>query len=87
MANESPCRSCWWQEGGRCYEGDPKRLPDGRSTVKAEGLCIMQRPRWTILNRPPKDGRLTGAVAESAARQVPDLERFLSKKPSKKDHP
>lgn len=33
------CRSCWWQEGGRCYVGKPERLPNGRSTKLAEGRC------------------------------------------------
>ena len=33
------CRSCWWQEGGRCYIGTPERLSDGRSTKMAEGRC------------------------------------------------
>jgi hypothetical protein len=29
----SSCRSCWWQEGGRCYEGEPERDENGRSLL------------------------------------------------------
>lgn len=33
------CRSCWWYEGGRCYQKPFERLPDGRSTKIAETPC------------------------------------------------
>ena len=33
------CKSCWWQEGDRCYVGKPERLPDGRSTKLATKPC------------------------------------------------
>jgi len=33
------CKGCWHEEGGRCYEGDPERLPDGRSTKLASERC------------------------------------------------
>jgi len=36
---DSKCRSCWWQEGGRCYQEPVDRLPDGRSKRLAEGPC------------------------------------------------
>lgn len=37
--NESECKSCWWQEGGRCYADPCVRLPDGRSARMAIGKC------------------------------------------------
>lgn len=33
------CLSCWWQEGLLCYEGEFKRLPDGRSPKTAQKKC------------------------------------------------
>ena len=33
------CKSCWWQEGGQCYQGNPKVNKNGRSIKKADQLC------------------------------------------------
>lgn len=33
------CKHCWWQEGGRCYVGNPKRNEHGQSMVMAETPC------------------------------------------------
>lgn len=35
----NPCKGCWWEEGGRCYLGNPERLSDGRSKVLALSVC------------------------------------------------
>jgi len=37
-------QSCWHREGGRCYRGDSKRLPDGRSTKVCPGVCDSTGP-------------------------------------------
>jgi len=33
------CKSCWWQEGGRCYLEPCERTPSGRSTKIAIKKC------------------------------------------------
>ena len=33
------CKSCWWQEGGKCYVDSSKKDSNGYSTVLAEKLC------------------------------------------------
>jgi hypothetical protein len=34
------CKSCWWHEGGKCYEGDDfERLPSGVSKKNAIFPC------------------------------------------------
>lgn len=81
MTTENPCWGCWWEEGGRCYEGEPERLPDGRSTVLAEATCDKRKSKRKVMDRAFKSGRLMGAVAESyAAQQVPQMERLLGRK-------
>lgn len=32
----SICYKCWWSEGGRCYEGTPKKDENGISLVIAD---------------------------------------------------
>lgn len=39
MDNSTSCVGCWWQEGGRCYVGNPPRTSDGRSEVLAVSRC------------------------------------------------
>jgi hypothetical protein len=37
---DKKCKSCWWQEGGKCYEGDNvERLPNGISKKDAISPC------------------------------------------------
>jgi len=36
---EEACKKCWWQEGGRCYFGEPERDSNGLSQVEALNLC------------------------------------------------
>jgi len=43
------CRSCWWQEGGRCYAAPLERLPNGHSTKMAEGRCGKYRNKREAL--------------------------------------
>lgn len=45
------CRTCWWQEGGRCYLAPVDRLPDGRSTKMAEARCVGFKGKREVLNR------------------------------------
>lgn len=45
------CIDCWWQEGGRCYEGEPETTPDGRSTIMAEELCEKFLGKRAMLSR------------------------------------
>lgn len=33
------CRGCWWQEGGRCYVGEPERDERGVSKEWAIKAC------------------------------------------------
>lgn len=44
------CIGCWWQEGGRCYEGNPPKDKDGRSLIKAEKLCEKFQSKRSILS-------------------------------------
>jgi len=36
---EKSCKSCWWQEGGRCYEGNFSRDSKGYSKKLAKRRC------------------------------------------------
>lgn len=43
------CKSCWWQEGGRCYTGEFTRDSDGRSDKLATARCdLYQGKRATL---------------------------------------
>lgn len=33
------CKSCWWQEGGRCYVDDPPRNEKNQSLIMATNKC------------------------------------------------
>jgi hypothetical protein len=45
------CKSCWWQEGGLCYQGDPERQADGRSKKPALVQCENYLNKRKVLNR------------------------------------
>lgn len=57
---EKSCGDCWWQEGGRCYRGDPPRDNVGRSKVPAVNLCEHFDAR-----------RLRHRVAEAIGKEYP----------------
>jgi len=59
-------QSCWHREGGRCYRGDSKRLPDGRSTKVCPGVC-------------DSTGPATGSLADIAEALVKKCMRQMSK--------
>ena len=37
--NETTCKSCWWVEGSKCYEGEVDRDSNGISKKLAEERC------------------------------------------------
>ena len=43
------CRSCWWQEGLRCYHGNPERDDKGVSAVPAIARCENYQGKRTAL--------------------------------------
>ena len=43
------CRSCWWQEGGLCYFGEPQRDTTGRSVIKADAACEHHKAKRRFL--------------------------------------
>lgn len=50
------CRSCWWQEGGRCYVAGVKRIknPDGIGTIStkmADTPCEKHTGKRQVLER------------------------------------
>lgn len=47
------CRSCWWQEGGRCYLPPVQRLADGsgRSVKLAVTRCPSYQSKRSALER------------------------------------
>jgi hypothetical protein len=53
------CRSCWWEEGGRCYVGNPAREADGRSVVVAIRKCPSYANKRSVLSRVIPSDKLT----------------------------
>ena len=43
------CKSCWWQEGGQCYFGEPEREENGRSKVAASDVCENHTSKRSVL--------------------------------------
>lgn len=43
------CKSCWWQEGGRCYVGNFIPDNDGRSVKIADKKCDRYRSKRSAL--------------------------------------
>lgn len=51
------CRSCWRQEGGLCYVGDPPRDKSGRSLIEATKACEhhkTKRRMFESIGMPPE---------------------------------
>ena len=44
------CRGCWWNEGGRCYVGNPPRDENGRSKVEAKERCDKFQSKRQVLS-------------------------------------
>jgi hypothetical protein len=44
-------KSCWWQEGGRCYKEPVDRKADGRSKVLCSGKCGNFMPKREMLSQ------------------------------------
>jgi hypothetical protein len=71
MTNPESCKGCWWQEGGRCYEGKPERepCPSGfgtRSLVLAEKRCDKFTGKRTVLEKFFPADKLVIASEENA---------------------
>ena len=63
------CKSCWWQEGGRCFlPGTFKRLPNGNSSKLANELCESHKSKRSVLSPLLGDVKLI-IISEENARQ------------------
>lgn len=54
--NGITCRSCWWQEGGRCYAEPCERIPnpDGVGSIStkiANEVCENHQGKRTVLSQ------------------------------------
>lgn len=71
------CRSCWWQEGGRCYLEPCERIPnpDGIgsiSTKRADNICQNHTSKRSVLGKFFGD-KLVITSEETAQKQGKDL--------------
>ena len=66
--NES-CKSCWWQEGGRCYTGDFQRDENGRSDKLALQKCELYKSKRAVLGRYFDNDKLIIVSEENAKKQ------------------
>lgn len=63
------CKSCWWQEGGRCFfPGEFERLPNGNSSKLANSLCEHHKSKRSVLGSLLGNVKLT-IVSEENAKQ------------------
>ena len=53
------CKTCWWSEGGLCYEGDVKRGTDGRSLKKTDKICDAYASKREMLSKIIPNDKLT----------------------------
>lgn len=62
------CRSCWWQEGGRCYAEPCVRMEDnsGRSIKMADSVCEQHTNKRSVLSQFLPSEMLTISSEEKA---------------------
>lgn len=64
------CKSCWWQEGGRCFDpGKFERLPNGNSSKLADKICENHKSKRSVLAPLLGDVELI-IVSEENAKQI-----------------
>lgn len=64
------CRSCWWQEGGRCYVKPCERIPNPEgvgsiSTKMADSVCHQHTSKMSVLSKFFPSGMLKIASNEN----------------------
>ena len=62
------CKSCWWQEGGRCYSGDFNRNDRGVSDKPASEKCDDHKSKRSVLSKFFDDDMLIIVSEENAER-------------------
>lgn len=61
------CKSCWWQEGGRCFlPGTFERLPNGNSPKLADKPCESHKGKRSVLGPLLGDVKLVIVSEENA---------------------
>lgn len=60
------CKSCWNQEGGRCYAGEFSRDKSGRSDKIADHKCELYENKRNVLGKFFAPGMLTIVSEENA---------------------
>lgn len=63
------CKSCWWQEGGKCFDpGTFEPLPNGDSSKLADGVCENYEGKRGLLQSLLGDVKLIILSEENAKR-------------------
>lgn len=68
------CKSCWWQEGGRCYNEPCERIPNPEgfgsiSTKMADAICEHHTSKRSVLSQFFSSDMLTIQSEENAKKE------------------